>query len=364
MSGNTKKKRRISQRRCKKLYWDTCVFLAWIKDESVWPDDVRKGIEQTIEMAIAGEVLIVTSALTMAEILESKMTPEQKNRFAGVFAAPYLRLVDLDRKISTRSSEIRAYHDTRKYNGDGTLKSGSFMRMPDAIHLATAIHMKVDAVHTLDGAAKNPKRLDMLELDGNVGGSPLAIRRPAFIPAPQFSATPIEPVSGPQRNLFSELEIADVTITQQKTEPVAVDVRSSGDGHPENSAGAEAAGGEGEDKKGTGDEAEGAITEGLRETGSPETAGEAIETAASPSSPPPSVDHGEQSTPEGSETKTSEAPPPSVPASIVQEPENETPASAEPAGDQSIEGAPGAAPAAMPAPTAQNVSAKEQTNNE
>jgi predicted nucleic acid-binding protein len=259
MSGNTKKKRYPSQRKGKRLYWDTCVFLAWIKDESVWPEDVKKGIAQTIEMAMSGEVTIVTSALTMAEILEAKMTPEQKHRFAGIFAAPYLQLVDLDRRISTRSSTIRDYHDTRRYNPDGSHKSGSFMRMPDAIHLATAIHMNVTAVHTLDGSGKNPRRLDMLELDGNVGGFPLAIRRPAFIPPPKFSDTPIEPVSGPQRDLFTELEVTDDTTAPQETEPITTDVRRSGDRDPEDFANAEVAK----------DETEGAKTEGEVKAGPP-----------------------------------------------------------------------------------------------
>jgi hypothetical protein len=153
MSGNTETKRQ-RPKRARRRYWDTCVFLAWIKDETVWPENVRKGIAQTIEMAMAGEVVIVTSTLTLAEILEAKMTPEQRVKFAGIFSAPYLQLVDMDRRISTKSSVIRDHHDTRTYDQDGRQNGGSFMRLPDAIHLATAIHMNVDVVNTLDGSGQ------------------------------------------------------------------------------------------------------------------------------------------------------------------------------------------------------------------
>jgi hypothetical protein len=39
----------------------------------------------------------------------------------------------------------------------GSLKGGTFIRMPDAIHLATALHMNVTVMNTLDGAGKSPK---------------------------------------------------------------------------------------------------------------------------------------------------------------------------------------------------------------
>ena len=123
----------------KRLYWDTCVFLAWLKNETCWPEDVLKGIEQTVEELRARSVVIVTSAITMLEILSSQMTKEQKDAFAKVFSDPQLQLIDVDRRIAGKASAIRSYYDDRQFKPDGGV-SGRIMGMGDAIHLATAIH--------------------------------------------------------------------------------------------------------------------------------------------------------------------------------------------------------------------------------
>jgi hypothetical protein len=181
-------------------------------------------------MAMSGELVIVTSTLTLAEILEARMTAEQRIKFAGIFSSPYLQLVDMDRRISAKSSVIRDRHDTRTYNLDGSQKGGSFMRLPDAIHLATAINMNVDVVNTLDGAGKNPRRLDMIQLDGNVAGARLSIKVPTYIPPPQFSESTGEPISGSQASLFAT-EVTNENTTAEKVESEPVDIRRSGNGH-------------------------------------------------------------------------------------------------------------------------------------
>jgi predicted nucleic acid-binding protein len=330
MSGNTKKRRERPQRR-KKVYWDTCVFIAWIGDESSWPDDVKKGIQQTIELAISGEVMIVTSALTLAEILETKMTPDQKIKFRTAFSAPYLQLIDVDRKIGVLSAQIRERHDTRIYGPNRTLISGTFIRMPDSIHLATAIHLNVAVLNTLDGSGRSPKRLDMLELDGKVGGYSLSIKLPSFVPPPEFSKEPIEPVSGQQGalDLFSDQGFAnESTTSSEETVTVPADVQPSGDGNPEDQTGTQTA-----EEKNEGEGSE--IAEGQPEPITIQTAGEGTTTAPSPPTPSPSVNGEEQAALGSDEAKTSNTPPPSP--TIVQ-PESKAPDGNEPPGDVKSDG--------------------------
>jgi hypothetical protein len=66
------------------LYWDTCVFLAWIKNETCWPTEVTDGIQQTIDEWRNGMVILVTSSITLLEIWSAPgLTTEQKTLSRG-----------------------------------------------------------------------------------------------------------------------------------------------------------------------------------------------------------------------------------------------------------------------------------------
>jgi hypothetical protein len=184
------------------LYWDTCVFLAWIKQETVWPKDVTDGIQ--IEEWRAGRVIIVTSSITMLEILSTYLTVGQKDAFAKAFSSPQLQMVDVDRRVSGKAAVIREYYDDRVFNPDGSKKSGHIIGMGDAIHLATALNFDVSEFQTLDGSGRRKRKFDLLALDGNVAGARLNIRLPKYIPPPKFSEGPIPPTAGQQQRLFDE----------------------------------------------------------------------------------------------------------------------------------------------------------------
>jgi hypothetical protein len=187
------------------IYWDTCVFLAWIKGESCWPEDVTKGIEQIVEQNAAKEVILVTSVITLAEILQANLTVEQKDKVAGIFRNPTLQLIDVDRRVAGKAATIRAAYDSRTFNPDGAVKSGSIMGMGDSIHLATAVHFEVHEFQTLDGAGRRKRRFDLLTLDGNVAGARLAIKTPQYVVPPQPLTGPVpEPVHGAQLSLLRD----------------------------------------------------------------------------------------------------------------------------------------------------------------
>ena len=67
------------------IYWDTCIFFAWIKDETCWPEAVTKGITQAIEMAYRGEIVIATSTVTLTEVLQSRMSADEKEKYQKIF---------------------------------------------------------------------------------------------------------------------------------------------------------------------------------------------------------------------------------------------------------------------------------------
>ena len=53
-------------------YWDSCLFVAWIKDEQRKGDEMA-GVREVISRAKRREVTIMTSVLTTTEVLQSKL---------------------------------------------------------------------------------------------------------------------------------------------------------------------------------------------------------------------------------------------------------------------------------------------------
>ena len=71
------------------------------------------------------------------------------------------------------ASEIRAFH--RKSTAKSALKN---IRVPDAIHLASAIHYEATEFHTFDGKKPDGNVGKLLTLNGNVAGHNLKICAP------------------------------------------------------------------------------------------------------------------------------------------------------------------------------------------
>ena len=53
-------------------YWDSCLFVAWIKDEQRKGDDMA-GVREVVNRAKRRDVMIMTSVLTTTEVLQSRL---------------------------------------------------------------------------------------------------------------------------------------------------------------------------------------------------------------------------------------------------------------------------------------------------
>lgn len=145
------------------VYWDSVCFLAYFQEEAG-----RVGACQaTLERAEAGEILIVTSALTLAECLWLRNVPPiPKDR------------ADIVRKFFRRST-IRLRNVTRFISEDAqTLVWDYGIKPKDAIHVATAIEAKVSILETFDDG--------LISKNGKVGTPPLLIRKPLLPSAPRL----------------------------------------------------------------------------------------------------------------------------------------------------------------------------------
>lgn len=159
-------------RRC--VYWDTCVFLAWIKGESRSDPEDNAGIRQCVDEAKAGDVLILTSDITRIEVLDCRFdTEEQRQVFADFLRRPEVECRPVDNRVAAKAHDIRDYYQARaEENGGRTL------RTPGAIDLATAIYYEASEMHTFDDGKSSPKSLGLLALSGNVAGHDLTICKP------------------------------------------------------------------------------------------------------------------------------------------------------------------------------------------
>lgn len=143
-------------------YWDTATFLGWLSEE---PDKVPE-CKPVLDAAAAGNVIIVTSALTIPEVLWLKGHPKipglQAQKVEAFFKHQWIVVRELDRFIA---------EDARALVWNKNVKP------KDAIHLATALSLQVpiDQFDTFDKG--------LIDLSGLLGDPPLTIGRPN-LPAP------------------------------------------------------------------------------------------------------------------------------------------------------------------------------------
>ncbi len=96
-------------------------------------------VEPVFRMAEDGYIQIVTSVITLLEVL---VWPLEQNRqdlaeqYAQILSSnPAIRLVPVDATVAALAAELRAMHR---------------LRVPDAVQLATALHQQADVFLTND----------------------------------------------------------------------------------------------------------------------------------------------------------------------------------------------------------------------
>lgn len=119
-----------------KIYWDSNAFLAWLQNET----GREAACKDTLDAARRGDFLIVTSALTLAEVLWLRGAPrlaeDKADILNGFFRRSCIRLVNLDRRIAQRAQR---------------LVWESKVRPKDAVHVATALQYGCPILETFDG---------------------------------------------------------------------------------------------------------------------------------------------------------------------------------------------------------------------
>jgi len=139
------------------ICWDANCFCAWFSKE---PNryDVCNAI---IEAAQKNQIKLYTSLLTLTEIIKvpNEYPSEAEDAISEFFRNPYITMVSVDWAIARIARDLR-----RRFTRlDGR----------DAIHLATAIRIKAEVLHTYDHD-------DLLKLNNQIPGYQLSITEPIF----------------------------------------------------------------------------------------------------------------------------------------------------------------------------------------
>ena len=135
----------------RRVYWDACAFLGLInKEAGRHPDCLSVWRE-----AEKGRTIIFTSFFTWAEVFRarcegvSKPLAEEKDKdIEAVLGQRFIEASPVDEGIGVAARRLMRRH-------------AACRKPSDAIHLATALRLSVDELHTFDGA-------DLLNLDGQV----------------------------------------------------------------------------------------------------------------------------------------------------------------------------------------------------
>jgi predicted nucleic acid-binding protein len=150
-------------------YWDTCLFLAWIKDEERKSGEMD-GVREVIERHKKRDVKIMTSVITRVEVLQSKLPAGLENLIQGLMKR--ITAVSVETKVAGLAHDLRNH-----YAVNAAQNGGKLLSTPDAIHLATGILYRATEFHTFDNDG-DAKHLGLLPLSGNVAGHKLTICKP------------------------------------------------------------------------------------------------------------------------------------------------------------------------------------------
>ena len=142
----------------RRIYWDACVFIHAL-EQTV---EYRPTLEAIVDEARAGRLVIVTSALTLAEtgVRVAQDGAPTDELLDVLFRSNYISVRALDAPLASQARRIARAHG---------------LKPMDAIHVATAIDCAVEVMHTMDGKTK---RRGLIPKSGKIGEPGLVIKEP------------------------------------------------------------------------------------------------------------------------------------------------------------------------------------------
>jgi predicted nucleic acid-binding protein len=141
-----------------KLYFDANVFIYAVEGG----DDIAGRLRMLFELLSSNQKLAVTSELTLAEVLP-KADPIRRRNYLGLIL--YSGLFDLYPVTREILMETADYRRIAGVSGQEASKP-SMPRLPDAIHVVTAVRAGCSRMLSFDRALKLPEGMRRLTRDG------------------------------------------------------------------------------------------------------------------------------------------------------------------------------------------------------
>ena len=139
--------------------WDSSVILGYLAGHT----EVAENCSRIIEQAQRGELEIVVSTMAATEVayLEGSSDQDSEAKIRGFLSWDYIIPVALDVRVAATAREL-----VRRY------RNGPKLKPADAIHLATALQLRISILETTDP--------DLLRLDRLEGNPLITIRLPLY----------------------------------------------------------------------------------------------------------------------------------------------------------------------------------------
>lgn len=167
----------MSGAKSKVFYWDSCVYIAWLKEELTHGKQHLDAVAQILHENADRKNIITSSTITLIEVLACRIGDENERLFRRSFQTQDHIAYDVDSAIALKARQLR-----ENCLGHPT---GKTLATPDAIHVATALIYKADMLFTFDDGKRNKKYLGLLELNEDDRVDRLKICRP-FVENPEL----------------------------------------------------------------------------------------------------------------------------------------------------------------------------------
>jgi predicted nucleic acid-binding protein len=162
-------------------YFDSCVYLACLRnEESHYGKQRIQAIKSVWQQSERGGVAVVTSAITITEVLGHKLNAKAEKDFTKTIQSGIHQVEDVTPPIAFRARQYRDFYKSHPVKWPNGADTRSDLTTPDAIHLATATILGCDQFWTFDGSSRAIKpTIGLLWLGNKVGADGLIIAQPA-----------------------------------------------------------------------------------------------------------------------------------------------------------------------------------------
>jgi predicted nucleic acid-binding protein len=161
-------------------YFDACVYLACLRNEESHYGKPRiQAIKAVWQQSERGGVAVVTSALTITEVLSHKLNAKAEKDFTRTIQSGIHQVEDVTPPIAFRARQYRDYYKAHPVKWPRGNETRSDLTTADAIHLATASILGCDQFWTFDGSSTTIKpTIGILWLGNQVGTDSMIICQP------------------------------------------------------------------------------------------------------------------------------------------------------------------------------------------